>query len=186
MKIGIISDTHGDIVQVEKALDILGDCQHIVHCGDVLYHGPRNELPENYNPKKLAELLSSKDNIVYIRGNCDSDVDEMVIKKDLKAKNRLLNFEKYKVYAVHGYEETEDNRIEKALELGANIVVSGHTHIKVLKEKDGIVVINPGSTTIPKDGSSSVCLIEDDNIKLISLENNEIIKEISIKQCSSY
>lgn len=181
MKIGIISDTHGDIVQVEKALEILKDCEYIIHCGDVLYHGPRNELPKNYNPKKLAELLSTKDNIIYIRGNCDSDVDEMVIKRDLKEKNRLLNLGKYSIYAVHGYEETEEDRVNKAHELGSDIVISGHTHIKVLKEKDGIIVINPGSTTIPKDESSSICLIEDNSIKLISLENNEIIKEMTIK-----
>ena len=181
MKIGIISDTHGDIVQVEKALSILSDCQHIIHCGDVLYHGPRNELPKNYNPKKLAELLSTKDNIVYVRGNCDSDVDEMVIKKDLKEKNRLINFDEYKIYAVHGYEETEDDRVKKASELGADIVISGHTHIKVLKKKDEIIVINPGSTTIPKDGSSSVGIIDENNIRLISLENNEIIEEMTIK-----
>lgn len=81
MKIGILSDTHGDIVQTKKALKILKDCDYIIHCGDVLYHGPRNDLPKNYNPRDLAAYLSTLENIYYIRGNCDSDVDEMVIKK---------------------------------------------------------------------------------------------------------
>ena len=79
MKIGVISDTHGSLDNTKKALDILKDCDTIFHLGDVLYHGPRNALPEDYNPKDLAVIFKSMDNVIYTRGNCDSDVDQMVI-----------------------------------------------------------------------------------------------------------
>ncbi|HHX69395.1 MAG: phosphodiesterase [Miniphocaeibacter sp.] len=180
MKIGILSDTHGDIVQTKKALKILKDCDYIIHCGDVLYHGPRNDLPKNYNPRDLAAYLSTLENIYYIRGNCDSDVDEMVIKKDLKSKSKVFNFGKYNIFAIHGYEETEDERIKKAREVNANIVVSGHTHIKVLKKVGNTVVINPGSTTIPKDGTSSCAIISNKTVDLINIENAYIIDSLII------
>ncbi|WP_099203380.1 phosphodiesterase [Miniphocaeibacter massiliensis] len=180
MKIGIISDTHGDIVQTKKALSILKDCEYIIHCGDVLYHGPRNDLPKNYNPKDLALYLSELDNIIYIRGNCDSDVDEMVMKKDLSHKSRLLELDGHTIFAIHGYEEIEQERIKKAEGLKANIIVSGHTHIKILKKVNNLIIINPGSTTIPKDGSSSVAKIDGNVVELIDLEKNTTIKKLDI------
>ena len=180
MKIGLISDTHGDIAQTKKALDLLENCDYIIHLGDVLYHGPRNPLPKNYNPKELAEILSSKNNIIYIKGNCDSDVDEMVLNTDLSHKNRFINLKNYKIYAIHGYEETEDERIHKAKILGANFVVSGHTHIKLLKKIDDLIIINPGSTSLPKDGQPSVAIIEENKACLIDIDNNKIIDVITM------
>ncbi|WP_300411200.1 phosphodiesterase [Lagierella sp.] len=179
MKIGILSDTHGDLVQGKKALEMLKDCDEIIHCGDVLYHGPRNDLPENYNPKELAKILSEQGNIHYIRGNCDADVDEMVIGKNLQMKENLFFFDDIVIYGVHGYEESEVDRINRAKEKGARFVVSGHTHIKVLEEVDGIIVINPGSTTVPKDGSTSVARIYDNKVELLDLENGDVLKSMN-------
>ena len=180
MKIGLLSDTHGDLIQTTKALEILKDCDYIIHLGDVLYHGPRNPLPKNYNPKELAEILSYKDNIIYIKGNCDSDVDEMVINNDLSHKNRFIEFQNYKIYATHGYEKTEEERVAKAKILGANFVISGHTHIKVLKKYDDIVIINPGSTSIPKDGQSSIGIIEGNKVYLMDIDNNKVIDTFTL------
>lgn len=180
MKIGIISDTHGGLASTVQALNRLKECDHILHCGDVLYHGPRNIFPPDYDPKTLAEYLSKMENLYYVRGNCDSDVDEMVIQKDLHQKSRVLDFGKHKIYAVHGYEETEEERVQKAKELGASIVVSGHTHVKILKKENGILVLNPGSTTLPKDGSKSFAIIEGDVVMLMNLETGEIIEKLKI------
>ena len=80
MKIGVMSDTHGSLPYLEKALDVLSDCDILLHIGDVLYHGPRNDLPEGYNPKAVIEKINNLDNITIVRGNCDADVDQMVIK----------------------------------------------------------------------------------------------------------
>lgn len=180
MKLGFISDTHGGYEDTVEALDLLKDAKQICHIGDVLYHGPRNDLPKSYNPKKLAELLSQRNDIVYVRGNCDADVDEMVIERDLSTKSRVVEFDGYKFYLVHGYEETEEERIQKAKELGCHVVVSGHTHIKVLEEKDGVIVLNPGSTTIPKDGSRSCAYYNKDEIILWDLDRETVIEKIKI------
>lgn len=169
MKIGFISDTHGDYDQTLKALEVLKDCDKVYHLGDVLYHGPRNDLPKGYNPKKLAEVLKGLDYITYIKGNCDSDVDEMVMEKDLQQKKRVENIDGKLFLMVHGYEETLEDRIKEAKELGAVAIVTGHTHIKVLEEKDGITLLNPGSPSIPKDGSASVATYEDGVFKLVEI-----------------
>ena len=176
--IGFISDTHGGIDETLRALDVLKDCDTIYHLGDVLYHGPRNALPNDYNPKDLASYLKERDNIIYVRGNCDSDVDQMVIEKDLTQKARVVDINGLKTLLIHGYEETEFARINYAKESGIKMIVTGHTHIKVLDEKDGIILVNPGSTTIPKDGKASVAKMDDEKIMLLDIYTGEILKEI--------
>lgn len=176
--IGFISDTHGGIDETLRALDVLKDCDVIYHLGDVLYHGPRNALPNDYNPKDLASYLKERNNIIYVRGNCDSDVDQMVIEKDLTQKARVVDINGLKTLLIHGYEETEFARIQYAKDSGIKMIVTGHTHIKVLDEKDGIILLNPGSTTIPKDGKASVAKMDDEKIMLLDIYTGEILKEI--------
>lgn len=180
MKIGVISDTHGSLKNTKKALEILEDCDTILHLGDVLYHGPRNALPEDYNPKDLAILLKSIDNIIYTRGNCDSDVDQMVIEHDLTNKKRFLNIGKFRILTVHGYEEDENYRLRLAKSNNCDIVITGHTHKKVLEEKDGVILLNPGSPSIPKDGIKSVATISERSINLIDVDNKKIISTFNI------
>ncbi|NLW42192.1 MAG: phosphodiesterase [Tissierellia bacterium] len=180
MKIGFISDTHGNLPWTEKGLKFLENCDEILHLGDVLAHGPRNAITEGYNPKALAELLEFKDNIHYIRGNCDADVDEMVLDKDLSNYENLFEWDDLIIYAIHGYKENELSRLYKAEELGANVLVTGHSHIKNLDKIDNLVVLNPGSTTLPKDGIRSVAIYEDRIFKLINIENGEVIKELKL------
>ncbi|WP_071027453.1 phosphodiesterase [Peptoniphilus raoultii] len=168
MKIGLISDSHGSYIQTKKALEALGKCDHIIHLGDVLYHGPRNPIFSTYEPAKLAEYLRDK-NISYIRGNCDSDVDQMVTGKNLSHKERLFDFGDLKIYAVHGYEETLDERILRAYHLGANTVCFGHTHIKTLERHGDILVVNPGSISLSKDGPNTCTLYENGEWKFIEL-----------------
>lgn len=180
MKLGFISDTHGGYENTVRALELLKDCEQICHIGDVLYHGPRNDIPASYNPKKLTELLKHRTDIVYVRGNCDADVDEMVLSKDLSTKSRVVTCDNYQFYLVHGYEESEDERIKRAKELGCQVIVSGHTHVKVLKEQEGVIFLNPGSTTIPKDGSSSVACYENGQIELWDLETQSMIQSLKL------
>lgn len=180
MPLGFISDTHGGYENTVQALELLQDCERICHLGDVLYHGPRNALPETYDPGRLAELLKERDDILYVRGNCDADVDETVLAKDLSLKSRVITYDKIRFYLVHGYEETEEERIQRARELDCRVIVTGHTHVKVLEEKDGIILLNPGSTTIPKDGSSSLAIYKNGEIALWNLETKEMIKTLTI------
>ena len=90
MKIGFISDTHGGYENTVRALEHLKGCSQIIHVGDVLYHGPRNDIPDTYDPKKLADLLKNRNDILYVRGNCDADVDETVTGQDLSKKSRII------------------------------------------------------------------------------------------------
>lgn len=176
MKIGIISDTHGSLHFFEKALNILKDCDRILHAGDVLYHGPRNDLPGGYNPKGLVEKINTLDNIYIARGNCDSDVDQMVIKHPLQMPCAFLEFNDKKIYVTHGYLESKLAMIYRAKEAGADILISGHTHVKEVFRDENLVVLNPGSTAIPKDGTRSCAIISPDRIELWDIESESIIQ----------
>lgn len=185
MKIGIMSDTHGSLLYFEKALEALNDCDFILHGGDVLYHGPRNPLPEGYNPKELADRLNKVDNILVAKGNCDSDVDQMVIDHPIQTPYLVSQFGKLRTLVTHGYAESIDDTIKKAKSMNCNLLVSGHTHIKEFYLDENLIVLNPGSTSIPKDGTHSVATVEvieegchelDLDINFIDINSGEIIE----------
>ena len=187
MKIGVLSDTHGSLTYLQKALDTLSDCDILLHLGDVLYHGPRNDLPEGYNPKAVVEIINNLDNITIARGNCDADVDQMVIKHPIEGPLVHKKIDNISVLMDHGYMDSREDIIEKARELGVDILIQGHTHVKELSVERDIIILNPGSTSIPKDGTHSVATIEilnDNNmedefeleINLIDTNTKEIIE----------
>lgn len=180
MTLGFISDTHGYLDDFLRASEILKDANKILHLGDVLAHGPRNAIIEGYNPKSLGEILKNRDDITYLRGNCDADVDEMVTGKDISKKEIFLEWEDLKIFATHGYLESEEDRIKKAVDLGANVIITGHTHIKVAKKVGGILILNPGSTSLPKDESKSLIKYQNKKFYFINVENGEIIKTFEI------
>ncbi len=183
MKIGVMSDTHGSLVYLEKALETLSDCDILLHAGDVLYHGPRNDLPTGYNPKGVIAKINDLDNILIARGNCDADVDQMVINHPIQGPYVLSQFGELRVLVNHGYVDSKEETIKKAKSMGADILVLGHTHVKELYVDENLIVINPGSTSIPKDGSHSVAIIDinesheelDLDINLIDINTKEII-----------
>lgn len=183
MKIGVMSDTHGSLLYFEKALDVLSECDIILHAGDVLYHGPRNDLPEGYNPKGVIAKINELDNILIARGNCDADVDQMVITHPIQGPYVLSQFGESRILINHGYIDSKEDTIKKAKSMGADILILGHTHIKELFVDENLIVINPGSTSIPKDGSHSVAIIDilesshelDLDINLIDINSNKII-----------
>ncbi len=185
MKIGVMSDTHGSLLYFEKALNALSDCDVLLHGGDVLYHGPRNDIPNGYNPKELISRINSLDNILITRGNCDADVDQMVINHPIQSPYVLAQFGEIRIILSHGYTDSKEDTMKKAKNMGADILILGHTHIKELfvDEDLGLIVLNPGSTSIPKDGSHSVATIEilqsddevDMNFNLIDINTGEII-----------
>ncbi|MGL5642147.1 MAG: phosphodiesterase [Paraclostridium sp.] len=183
MKIGVMSDTHGSLVYLEKALDTLSECDILLHAGDVLYHGPRNDLPEGYNPKEVISKINELDNILIARGNCDADVDQMVINHPIQGPYVLSQFGETRILINHGYVDSKEETIKKAKSMGADILILGHTHVKELYIDENLIVINPGSTSIPKDGSHSVAIIDiietheelDLDINLIDIKTKEII-----------
>ena len=187
MKIGVMSDTHGSLTYLEKALDVLSDCDILLHNGDVLYHGPRNDLPEGYNPKAVVEKINNLKNIVIARGNCDADVDQMVIKHPIEGPYVHKKLDNISVLMDHGYTKSREEITKEARNLGVDILILGHTHVKELSVDKDLIVLNPGSTSIPKDGSHSVATIEvlnennmDDEfeleINLIDINTGKIIE----------
>ena len=118
MKIGVMSDTHGSLTYFEKALDTLSDCDVLIHGGDVLYHGPRNDIPEGYNPKGLISKINSLDNIIIARGNCDADVDQMVINHPIQSPYVMSQFGETRIVTTHGYTDSKEDTINKAKSMG--------------------------------------------------------------------
>ena len=155
MKLLFISDIHGVPSTLEQTLAAgaaLG-YDKIVLLGDLLYHGPRNGVPNFYDPVKVAFLLNGlKDRIVAVRGNCDAEVDQLMFEFPMMGDYALLEAGKETFFLTHGHLFNE----RKLPPLGiGTVLVHGHTHVPELKKLDcGLTIFNPGSISLPKGGSS--------------------------------
>ena len=174
MKLIIASDVHGAAKCCERLLAAIERerPERVVLLGDLLYHGPRNDLPADYAPRRVVEMLSSLDPApLAVRGNCDAEVDQMVLPFPIMADSATLRDEATgrTLFFTHGhvYGPGLHNSVERLPPLSnGDALVYGHTHIKVLEQlplPDGgtITVFNPGSVGIPKDGSYSYGVYED-------------------------
>lgn len=160
MNIVIASDIHGDAESAQKLCDEF-ECLHadkLLLLGDILYHGPRNDLPDGYAPKKVISVLNRfKDKILCVRGNCDAEVDAMVLEFPILAGYALIHADGLGIVASHGHVYN----VQTPPPLGhGDILLNGHTHIPVVTEfGDMNVCINPGSVSIPKEGSPKSYII---------------------------
>lgn len=154
MKWMIASDIHGSALYCEKMLRCFEteNADRLLLLGDLLYHGPRNDLPEEYRPKKVIEMLNGiRDRLLCVRGNCDCEVDQMVLNFPILADYAVLDAGNKLIYATHGHIFNP----EKLPPLKAgDVLLFGHTHVPLHTEKDGILCLNPGSVSIPKEGSA--------------------------------
>ena len=160
MKLIIASDIHGSAYWCGKLMELVEEetPDKLILLGDLLYHGPRNDLPKDYAPKQVIPMLSKyKEKIIAVRGNCEAEVDQMVLPFPCMADFSQLYADGKLLYLTHGHHHTPDNL--PPLEEGS-IFLSGHTHVKIDEVRNGIRCLNPGSVSIPKDGSHS-CLIYD-------------------------
>ncbi len=157
MKILVLSDVHGNALTLQKALDSFEkSCDLIVMCGDYLNHGPRNPLTEGWEPKKVVEILKARKNkIIAVRGNCDAEVDEMLLTFPMMASYANVVAEGTRIFAHHGHLYTKEQLVE--LVPSGSVIVSGHTHVTVLEESGGFVWFNPGSITLPKCDDGQTC-----------------------------
>ncbi len=159
----IASDIHGSAVWCRRLLDAFRDsgADRLVLLGDILYHGPRNDLPDGYDPKAVIAMLSPlKDRVLAVRGNCDTEVDQMVLPFPILADYAVLSLGGRLYYLTHGHKFSPDN--PPPLSAGDTLLY-GHTHIPDDTVKDGIRFVNPGSVSIPKAGSGhSYMLLSDD------------------------
>ena len=170
MKLVIASDIHGSAYWCRKLLQVIDREQpdKIILLGDLLYHGPRNDLPRDYAPKQVIPMLSGlQDKILAVRGNCEAEVDQMVLPFPCMADYALLNCDGWNLYLTHGHLWNPDHL--PPLQSGS-IFLSGHTHVKMDCMNNGIRCINPGSVSIPKDGSNSCIVYENGNFRFCLLE----------------
>jgi putative phosphoesterase len=177
MRLGIISDTHGSVKAWEDALNgPFRGVDLILHAGDVLYHGPRNPLPDSYDPSKLADLINQCPlPILIAKGNCDSEVDQMVISIPLQAPYLLTEQPLGRILVSHGH-FYNDELIQSMMDsFGVNIWITGHTHVPVLEQRGVTVYLNPGSPALPKgtEPRRSVALVSETDIKLLDLDSGK-------------
>lgn len=161
MKLVIASDIHGSAYWCGKLMEVIKEVQpdHVLLLGDLLYHGPRNDLPRDYAPKQVIPMLTElKEKIVAVRGNCEAEVDQMVLPFPCMAEYALVEADGKMFYLTHGHHANPDAL--PALPERA-IFLSGHTHVKLDEQRNGIRCLNPGSVSIPKDGTNS-CIVYDD------------------------
>lgn len=153
MNIMIASDIHGSSVFCRELLAAFEreGAERLFLLGDILYHGPRNDLPDGYDPKSVASMLNAiKDKIVCVRGNCDSEVDGMMLDFPITAESVILYAGNTFIYATHGHKCGE---LDPPPHSDGDIILTGHTHVPRCAEHDGYIYMNPGSVSIPKEGS---------------------------------
>ncbi len=153
MKLMIASDIHGSSCCCRRMIEAYEKeaAERLLLLGDILYHGPRNDLPEGYNPKEVSDMLNSiKDEILCVRGNCDTEVDQMVLDFPILADYCLLDLGTHTVFATHGHHYNPQT--PPPLKAG-DVLLNGHTHTPANKNMGTCIYMNPGSVSIPKNGS---------------------------------
>ncbi len=160
MKTMIASDIHGSVSCIKKLWERYDEDKpdRIVLLGDLLYHGPRNALPDEYNTEKAADLLNIHSDVIScVRGNCDSEVDAMLLDFLIEAPHMILSDSGINIFATHGHHYNTGHLPPMA---NINVLLHGHTHIPAFEKiTDGKYYINPGSVSIPKGNSDHSYII---------------------------
>lgn len=162
MKLMIASDIHGSSLYCEELLKRYNDEKpdKLLLLGDILYHGPRNDLPRGYNPKSVIAMLNNiKDEIICVRGNCDAEVDQMVLDFPIMADYSILDLDGRLIFATHGHIYNENNLPPMGR---CDVLLNGHTHIPKCVSHGDYTYMNPGSVSIPKEGSRHGYMIYED------------------------
>ena len=162
MRYFIASDIHGSAYWCRRMLDAFSDfgADRLVLLGDILYHGPRNDLPDEYSPKAVIAMLSPlAERILSVRGNCEAEVDQMVLPFPTMADYAVIDRGDFLVYLTHGHLYSPDRL--PPLRAG-DVFISGHTHVPIDEVREGVRCLNPGSVSIPKEGSAHGCLVLDE------------------------
>lgn len=190
MRYFICSDIHGSESACKAALDFFEkfQCDKLLLLGDILYHGPRNDLPQGHNPKGVIALLNPlADKILACRGNCDAEVDQMVLNFSCLGDYFQIIDDDVTIFASHGHVYAPiraNGKIPAGCETASKkifvtnpaLILYGHTHVSVLeKNNEGQIICNPGSVSLPKGGTDpGFAIYENHKISLYNLSGNEI------------
>lgn len=171
MKLFFVSDLHGSLPATEQALALFeaSGAQFLILLGDILSHGPRNPIPEGYNPPEVAERLNRfAEQIIAVRGNCDSEVDQMLLHFPIMSDFVWVLLESgQRLFLTHGHLYHKDKRPPLR---GSDVLVHGHTHIPVAEQYDSCYIVNPGSMTFPRGGyQPSYALLEGKEMTVLSV-----------------
>lgn len=183
MKLLIASDIHGSATWCKRLMAAIEAeaPDRLILLGDLLYHGPRNPLPDGYAPAEVAAMLNGMaERIVAVRGNCDSEVDQMMLDFPCMGDYALVMDGARSLFCTHGHvfdpavvcenaEAGVRNATMPPLAPGSAFL-SGHTHVKTNEKRSGIQFVNPGSVSLPKDGTHSYALYADGRFELRTLE----------------
>lgn len=175
MRIVIASDIHGSSYYASRLKDrfLAEQADQLILLGDIYYHGPRNDLSYEYDPQKVAGILNDMwDKVVSVRGNCDSEVDEMISRFSF-IENMELFVSGKKVYLAHGHKINWDFP-----HYYSDIIIYGHLHTGFIKKEDDIIIANSGSISLPKNGTpNSYIVLTDDKIELKDIDGNLLESE---------
>ena len=181
MKLLIASDIHGSSYYCNLLVNAFKkeNADKLLLLGDLLYHGPRNDLPKDYSPKLVIEMLNSlKEYILCVRGNCDTEVDQMVLDFPVLADYAYLSVDGVDIFATHGHVFNENNLPKLK---NCDVLLHGHTHVPVCKKINNFTVMNPGSTSIPKEQSAHGYILFENGVFLWKNFDGEIVSEYNLK-----
>lgn len=175
------SDIHGSAYYCRKMLEAYdrSGAGRLILLGDLLYHGPRNDLPRDYAPKEVIAMLNERKHEIYaVRGNCEAEVDQMVLEFPVMADYALLALSGLTFYATHGHVFNQDHLPPM---MPGDILVHGHTHLLKAEAFGPYYVLNPGSVSIPKGGNpATYAMLEDTMFRILDFDGN-VVKEICLK-----
>lgn len=179
MKLLIASDIHGDLDSAQKVLSAFKNegCDKLLLLGDLLYHGPRNDLPSTYAPKAVINLLNeNKDIILSVRGNCDTEVDQMVLNFPILADYSYLSIDGLQIFATHGHHH--NTATPPPLRKG-EILLHGHTHVLKCEEfGDNNFYMNPGSAALPKENNPRTYMVyENRTFQIKDFDGNTVLEK---------
>ena len=164
MKLIIASDIHGSAYYCGKLVEVINkeNPDRVLLLGDILYHGPRNDLPRDYAPKEVIAMLNPlADKLICVRGNCDTEVDQMVLNFDVLSDSAVIYDGETEIFATHGHKYSPEN--PPKIKNGA-FLLGGHTHVAEIRDMGNFTYINPGSVSIPKGGTSRGGLIYENGV----------------------
>lgn len=181
MKLFLASDIHGSLTAGQRMLDAWqqSGASHLLLLGDLLNHGPRNAIPEGYAPDKLAERLNQfADAIIAVRGNCDSEVDQMLLDFPLLAEHHtVLLPDGRRLFLTHGHLYHPDNR--PPLRSG-DVLAFGHIHLPIAEYAEPQVIFNPGSVTIPRGGHPASYGLLDGELLQVKAFDGSVLRELDL------
>lgn len=180
MKYMFASDIHGSAWYCRQMLDAYEKekADRLVILGDLLYHGPRNDLPKEYAPKAVIQMLNErKDELYVVRGNCDAEVDQMVLQFPIMADYCIIMDGERTIYASHGHIYNQDNLPPMK---NGDIFIHGHTHVLTAEKREHYTLLNPGSVSLPKEGNIPTYAVLEEGVFQIKGFDGAIVKELQL------